>query len=354
MQRPPLGEMIFFFALFSVVALLAFNIMSPYITPLFLAAVLAVMFQPVYLRLSKFMKGKKSWAAFTTVLLVLVIILVPLFFIATLLFDEVFTLYSSLTTGGSGLILLDNAAASIESFIHHFIPTFHFRIDVSQYLEVVLRWIGTHLDTLFSGIASFMFNVLLIAIALFFLFRDGDRVKQFALKWSPLPDRYDESIIAKLDNAISSVVKGALTTAIVQGLLVGVGFTIFGVPNAVLWGVVATIAALLPLFGTSIVTMPAAAFLYISGHPGAGIGLALYALCLVGLIDNVLHPLLIKRGVNIHPFLILLSVFGGLAYFGLVGFLAGPIVLAFFFTLLDLYPSIVQGHPINGDGPKID
>jgi len=354
MQRPPLGELIFFFALFGVVALLAFGIMSPYVTPLFLAAVLAVMFEPIHKQLLKWTGGNKTWAAFTSVILVLVVILVPLFFIAVLLFEEVAGLYTSLATNGGGSHLLDRTAMTVESFIQRFLPTFDFRINVSQYLESVLRWIGSNLSILFSGIASFAFDGLLVIVALFFLYRDGDRLKEFAVKWSPLPDRYDESIIAKLNTAISSVVKGSLTTAIVQGLLVGIGFTIFGVPNSVLWGVVAMIAALLPLFGTSIITMPAAAFLYLSGSVGAGIGLAVYSLVCVGLVDNILSPLLIKRGVSIHPFLILLSVFGGLAYFGPVGFLAGPIVLAFFFTLLDLYPSIVQGRPINGDGPKID
>lgn len=182
---------------------------------------------------------------------------------------------------------------------------------------------------------------------MFFLYRDGKKLRAFALKWSPLNDDYDESIIAKIETAVSSVVTGALTTAIVQGVMVGIGFSIFGIPNPVLWGVIATIAALIPLLGTGLITMPAGAWLLLTGHIGAGLGLIVWGLVCVGLIDNVLNPYMMKRGMDVHPFLILLSVFGGLVYFGPVGFLAGPIVLAFFFALMEIYPQIVKGRAIS-------
>jgi predicted PurR-regulated permease PerM len=126
----------------------------------------------------------------------------------------------------------------------------------------------------------------------------------------------------------------------------GIGFTIFGVPNPVLWGGIATIAALIPLVGTGIIVMPAGAWLLLTHHTGAGTGLIIWGFIFVGLVDNVLHPYVMKKGMDMHPFLILLSVLGGLSYFGPIGFLAGPIVLAFFFALLEIYPQIVKGRAI--------
>ncbi len=349
MQKPHLGELIFFFALFGGIAILAFAIMSPFILPLFLGMVFAVLCQPIYQHLLTMLKGSRSFAALLTVLLVLVLVLIPLMLVCILLFQEVRDLYVQMTQG-NGSALLKHFSSGLEVAVKEFVPGFDFHVDLLSYVQGALRWVGQHLSAFFSGILSFLFNVILIVVTMFFLYRDGHRLHAFAIKWSPLADKYDESIIAKLQSAISSVVKGSLTTAAVQGILVGFGLTVFGVPNPILWGVVAMVAALVPVVGTAIVTLPAAFILYLTHHVGSAVGLALYAVFFVGLVDNILHPMFIKRGVDMHPFLILLSIFGGLSYFGPVGFLAGPIILAFFFTLLDMYPTIVKGEPINGSG----
>jgi predicted PurR-regulated permease PerM len=178
---------------------------------------------------------------------------------------------------------------------------------------------------------------------MYFLYRDGERLHAFLLEWSPLPDEFDESILTKLSNAISSLLKGTLTTAVIQGSLVGIGFAIFGVPNPILWGGVATIAALVPIVEANIIAVPGALILVLGGHTIPGIGLFLWSFFSIGLVDNFFRPMLIKRGMNVHPFLVLLSVLGGLAYFGPIGFLAGPVVIAFLFTLLDVYPLIIKG-----------
>ena len=140
--------------------------------------------------------------------------------------------------------------------------------------------------------------------------------------------------------------RGTLVTAVVQGFLVSIGFVMFGVSNPVVWGLVATISALLPMVGTGIITFPAAFFLMATGHLLPGIGMIIWGVVIVGLIDNALRPMLMNRTMHIHSFLILLSVFGGLVYFGPIGFLAGPIILAFFFVLLDIYPEIVGGKVV--------
>lgn len=336
----------FFWVLFGGVGLLTFVIMSPYLTPLFLAGVFTILFAPIHARLQKWMKGSESGAALGTVLVVLCAILVPLIFLGILMFKEVLSIYGTLSQGNVALSALDSLIAFVENGIHKFIPDFQIHANIYAYAEAFLKWLASHLNTFFSGILSFIFQMFIIVVAMFFMYRDGSRLRAFALKWSPLNDDYDESIIARVETAVSSVVTGALTTAIVQGFMVGIGFSIFGIPNPILWGVIATVAALIPLLGTGLITMPAGAWLLLTGHIGAGIGLIMWGLVCVGLIDNVLNPYMMKRGMNVHPFLILLSVFGGLVYFGPVGFLAGPIVLAFFFALLEIYPQIVKGHAI--------
>ena len=348
MMKPHTGELVFFWILFGIVGILAFGIMSPFFTPIFLAGVFTILFSPIYRWLLVWHKGSGGLAALSTVTIVLCLVLLPLIVLGILMFQEVLSIYGALTEGNMAFTMVDRISKVIEDFVQGFVPSFALNANVYVYLETALRWMASHLNTFFSGILSFIFQIFLVIVAMFFLYRDGGKLREFAIKWSPLADSYDKSIIAKIELAISSVVKGALTTAVVQGLMVGIGFTLFGIPNPILWGVIATIAALIPLLGTGLITMPAGAWLLLTGHVGAGVGLIIWGLVCVGLVDNVLQPYMMKKGIDVHPLLILLSVFGGLAYFGPVGFLAGPIVLAFFFALLEIYPQIVKGREIVG------
>ena len=230
------------------------------------------------------------------------------------MFQEVVNIYGSLSTGTTAFTAVDTVTNALEGYIQKLIPAFKIDANLYVYLETGLRWVAAHLNTFFSGILEFAFQIFLIIIAMFFFYRDGAKLHAFALKWSPLADNYDEGIMAKIELAISSVVKGALTTAIAQGTLVGIGFALFGVPNPVIWGAIATITALIPVVGTAIITVPAAIWLLLAHHTGMGIGLLLWAVFLVGMIDNILRPYIMNKGIDVHPFLILLSVFGGLAY----------------------------------------
>ena len=343
MTKSNTGELIFFWILFGIVGYLSFGIMSPYFTPLFLAGVFAVLFSPLYRYLLTMMRGRETLAALFTVLLVLCLILIPLMFLGVFLFQDVFAIYGTLTKDNSVIPMLDHVTNAVQSYIRQFVPSFTIHVDIALYIKTALTWIAVHLNQFFTGILSFMFEILLIIVAMFFFLRDGKKLQTFAIRLSPLADSYDESIITKLELAVTSIVKGTLVTAFIQGIVVGIGFAFFDVPNPVLWGSVAVIAALIPAVGSAIITVPAALFFLFTHQFGSGVGLLIWAL-FVGTIDNFLRPFFIKRGVDVHPFFIILSVLGGLTYFGPVGFLAGPVVLAFFFTLLEVYPSVVRGR----------
>lgn len=348
MIKPHLGELIFFWLLFAAAGLLSFVVMSPYLTPIFLAGVFTILFSPLHARIKGWIGGNETWAALLTVLLVLFLILIPLIILGILMSQEVLSTYGTLVEGKGGFAFIDDATKVIEQHIRAYVPSFELHANVYGLLESGLRWVGQNLNAFLSSVLTFVSELLLVLIAMFFFYRDGKRLHDFALRWSPLSDDYDEGIIAKIELAVDSVVKGALTTAFVQGVLVGIGFAIFGIANPILWGVIASIAAFVPVVGSAIITVPVGILLVLSGHPLAGLGLILWALLFVGLIDNIIRPMMINRGVDIHPFVIFLSVIGGLVYFGPVGFLVGPVVLAFLFALLDIYPSIVKGRAIDG------
>lgn len=344
MTKPNIGELVFFWILFGIAGVLSFFVLTPYLSGIFLSVVLTVLFLPVFRRIHKMIGKGRAWPALFTVLLALAVILVPLIFFGILMFQEVVDIYVALTVPGSTVVSdINGMTTTFENFMKHYIPQFTLRTNVTGYLESILSYLATNLNSFFSGIVAIVIDLFIIIGAMYFFYRDGEKLHNFAVKWSPLADRYDESLIKKLETAISVVVSGALFVSVIQGLIIGVGFMLFGLPNPVLWGAVSVIAALIPIVGTAIITIPAGLYLMYQGSYTEGLLMFLYGGVIVGTIDNLIRPMFINRGVDIHPFVILLSVLGGLVYFGPIGFLAGPITIAFFYALLDIYPAIVSG-----------
>lgn len=320
---------------------MSFFLFQPYLYALFLAAILRIVCAPLHAKILSLTGERQNVAAFLSVLTMLIFIILPLSLAVFFLFDDVGRFYSRIVSGGGDFSFVENIFSPVRDFIRNFIPDFS--ADPVAYAREGLSFVVAHIGSVFSRFVSLVFNFFLMLLALFYLFRDGSRFRKYIVVLSPLSNRYDESILNRLTEAVSSVVKGSLLVALIQGVLAGGGFAIFGVPNPVLWGAVATIAALVPNFGTMLVLLPAIAFLFWSGHVMPAVGLLLWS-SVVGLVDNLLAPHLMTRGLRVHPLLILLSVLGGFALFGPLGFLAGPVLVTFLITLLDMYPSIVAGE----------
>lgn len=336
-------ELVFFWVLFAVAGVLAYFIFAPYVATLFMGLVLAIVLQRPYQYVLSRLDGRTTLAALTTTLLTFVLVLIPVFLISSLLAGEVVSAYNLLTQSGSGT--LSSITHWVNSLIQPIVGT-SFEINLTSLVEVVLQFISANVNGLFMGVASMLFDAMLMLVALFFFLRDGGKLKKFAEDWSPLPVGCDEDILDKMSNAVTTVVKGTLAVAVVQGALTGIGLMLFGVPGALLWGVVATFVAILPMFGTALIFVPAALFLLFSGSIFAGIGMLLWGVVLVSNIDNVLRSIFLKKKLGLHPLIVFLSVLGGLAFFGPVGFIAGPVVVSLFFVLLELYPKLIHGKEI--------
>jgi predicted PurR-regulated permease PerM len=134
-------------------------------------------------------------------------------------------------------------------------------------------------------------------------------------------------------------VKGSFLVALSQGIVASIGFYIFGVPEPLLWGAFTVIVALVPTVGTSLSIVPAVIYLAVTGHSGAAIGMGVWGALAVGLIDNFLGPKLVGRSTKLHPVLVLIAIVGGIQLFGILGFLIGPIIMAIFIAMLDMYRS---------------
>jgi predicted PurR-regulated permease PerM len=330
-----------YFLLFALGAscLIVYFMAKPFLGPLILAAVFAFLFQPIYQKILRFLKKQESLAALTTASLSIILIIVPIAFLGTQIFKEASQLYQSLVSEGK-----DGFFGSIESIVNRartvFLIPEEFELNFSQYARQGIEILIQNLSAIFSSIAKILLNAFVFLTAFYFFLKDGHKLKNYFVALSPLADSDDELIVSRLKLAVSAAVKGNLAIGLIQGALTGIGFAIFGVPNPALWGGVAAVAAFLPGIGTALVIIPAIIFLLLTGSTIGGIGLLIWGLTAVGLIDNFLRPRLVGHGMQLHPLAVFIAVLGGLAFFGPLGFLLGPLAMSMCLALIDIYFSL--------------
>jgi len=331
----------YYFLLFAILVSLVVVglIIRPFFGSLVLAATFAVIFYPLYKKILVLLKGQKGLAAFLTTTIAAIVIVIPLLFLGNQIFKEASQMYQFYIGDGKGVSLksIDNIINQARTILP--IPQ-DFDINFNEYIRQGLGFLVQSFVVIFSSFAKIMFDALVFIIALYFLIKDGDKLKKYFISLSPLADKDDEFVISRLKTSVSAVVKGSLMIGIIQGLLTGIGFTLFGVPNAALWGVVAAIAALVPGVGTALVAVPAVLYLFLTGNTFGGVCLLIWGATAVGLIDNLLGPKLIGRRMEVHPLAVFLSVLGGLAFFGPLGFLLGPLSMSVCLALIDIYFSL--------------
>lgn len=330
-------QLAFFLGLLIGVLALCALIFLPYIPVLALAATLAFVMRGPYRWLVRVLGGQKSIAAVLTVLLTALLVLLPLSLIGLQVFSEARDLYATIAANKGAYTQAANNL--IAAYGRQFAPVLSLDIDTA--IHQVANWLLAHLADFFSGTLQIVVNILLGGIAFFYFLKDGESFVRSLIVFSPMSERYDREVLAKLGNAINSVMRGSLLVALIQGTLTGIGLAVFGVPNPTLWGSIAAVCALIPGVGTSLVIVPSAIFLFATGRQTFAFGLLVWGITAVGLIDNFLGPQLVGRGVKIHPLIILFAVIGGIGFFGPLGFLFGPLVISLLSALLDIYRLIV-------------
>ncbi|MDZ4299562.1 MAG: AI-2E family transporter [Candidatus Sungbacteria bacterium] len=329
------------FAFILAIALVLFSfIIQPYMSVLVLVAALAIIFQPLYERLYR-LYSQKNIAALSTVFVVILVVFLPLLFLGIRILHEATTIYQSLIAKDG----FDVVAVSA-NFLNAHLRSVHIPAEVLNVNTVIaqgLGWFINNLGLVFSGIGQALFTGLLSIIGLFYFLKDGDRIKQWLFKLIPLASKDEELIVREMKAVLTSVITGTLIIAVIQGIVMGIGFLIFGIPNPAFWGVVTVLFSTIPIIGTWVVVVPAIAYLFLTGQTIAGIGFMLWSVVLINLIYNTMAPQLMRRGNAIHPFIILLSILGGITLFGPIGFLTGPLVAALLFSLLTIYARFIDG-----------
>jgi predicted PurR-regulated permease PerM len=233
--------------------------------------------------------------------------------------------------------------SGVETAVQAYVPDFE--INLSDQIRQSASWFAGNIGTLFTGTLSVVVTFLIAMLGSFYLFKDGERLVSWLVKVSPLKDAEDKIILERIARSIRSVATGTVLVAILQGLLAGVGFAIFGIPRPILWGTIGALGALLPGLGTITIMVPGVLYLLYLGNITAAVGLMIWAAVCIVVVDNFISPYLMSRGNNLHPFVVLLSVLGGIALFGPIGFIIGPVMISLFLVLLELY-----GQYMSDDG----
>lgn len=333
MTNPQKVQLAFFLVLLGLAALMTYFVYRPFLNVIILALVMAILLDPIYVRVLKFLGGRAKTAAGVVVFLSIVFILVPLSLLSIQIFSQSRDVYLQLQS--SNVDYFQQVINTIEKPIQAHFP--EFSLNVKGYLQQIVTWLGNNAANIISSTGNAVLGLMLVFISLFFFLKDGKKFLHYIIKLSPLDDVYDTKIFHRIAIMISLVVRGVLFIAIVQAILVGIGFYLFGVPNATLWGTVTVFASLLPFIGTGLVVFPGVAYLLLVGNFAGAIGLAIWGTLLVGLIDNLLMPIMYGKNSQIHPLIILFAVLGGIYTFGPLGFLVGPMIVSLFIAILEIY-----------------
>ena len=335
-----------FIVLLAVIVLIGsmfFQVMVQFIVPLFLAAVLVVIFKPLHLWvLRKCGRRQKMSAALTTLVIVLIVLL-PISGMLMKAVSEGVTIVRDNTADGelnteTVKVLVDKAVESLNNGLARFDLPEQSSENVYSYVRKNLGNIAAPL--LFGGVeivVGTLIGLAIMVLTMYYFFSDGPNMAAALMKLSPMDDAYEQELLDKFGDVSRAVVLASLLSALVQGLLAGVGYMVAGVESIFFWTALTVFLAMVPFVGAAAIWGPICLYLYfVQGHPTSAIVLAIYCVTIVSMIDNLIKPMVLHGQSNLHPLLALLSVIGGIQALGPIGILVGPMLVAFLQALLNM------------------
>jgi predicted PurR-regulated permease PerM len=334
-------ERAFFVALLLVVTLAFFWLIRGFLQPIFWAVALGIVVYPLHARLEQRLRRGKPLAAGISVVVVVIVVILPLIGLGAAVAQEGAALYERLQGDGHGI---ENIFGQVQqrmpqaiAFVERLgIDTTRLEEQIQNVAVTASRAIAERALSIGSGTLRGTIFFFLMLYLLFFFLRDGPRILDAIIRALPLGDQRERHLLGRFAEVSRATIKGTLVVGIVQGTIGGIAFAVLGINAPVLWGTVMALLSILPAVGTALVWLPAAIFLMLTGHILAGIALVLIGVFVIGLVDNLLRPVLVGRDTQLPDYVILLSTLGGLAGFGLAGIVIGPTIAAFFLSVWDM------------------
>jgi predicted PurR-regulated permease PerM len=329
-----------------------YHVISPYLHPILIAAILASMLTPLHKRIERLFRGKKNAAAIVSCLFLTMVVVLPLIVIFLSVIQQGIQSFKAISLWVETIKMQDvihhPAVVQIIEWVDRVMP------DVKKvFPDIDLK--NLQLDKMLLGVTKFSGKMLidqggnlagnttaiigkffLMLFCFFFFIRDGKSLADHILHLVPLSYYQEEKIILKMKTVAKSALLGTFVTAIAQGAAGGFAFWVVGLPG-LFWGMVMAFASLIPMVGTALIWIPAAGFLFITGHWGYGFFMIIWCMIIVGGIDNLVRPLFMQGSADMSTLVIFFAILGGIHTFGLIGLLYGPILFGLAMVLLYIY-----------------
>jgi len=329
---------------------LLYQILSPFLSSIIWAFLLAMVFYPLFQKLQRVLKKREVFSAIIMTLFVFIIIVLPFTLLMVSLASEVVDVYhraeEMIRTGQLQAYLERAKEIPILKWI---LARLSEHIDFSQAdplplllknLKQISTFIFNQSTTLLKGFSTFIAGFFFTLLSLYYLFKDGSRFFNGLKEIVPLPPKERDLLIQRFRDMIYATIYGGILIAIIQGILGGLFFWILGLPSPIFWGTAMALLSFIPIGGTALIWAPAGIILLIGGAVLKGLVLLGLGVFVISMVDNLLRPFFISTKTNIHPLLLFFAVLGGIQAFGLIGVVAGPLVATLFLTLIEIY---IQG-----------
>lgn len=310
--------------------ILGFLIIRDILVSIVLALLFAYVLYPIYKFILRWVK-EKNVATSILIIIIIAVIAVPIWFLTPMLIRQAFDTY----------VFLQKM-----DFVK-FLSTFPsvFSPELAQIMgSSIQSLIGKSFTAVLNSLSNLLVNLpnLLLQLAVFiftfyFAVRDGDKLRAYFIKLSPFSAVTEQKLMSEFRGITNAIVYGHVLIGILQGLLVGIGLFVLGFPKALILTAVAVIASIIPILGSWIVWLPVSIFLIASGQTSSGLFMFFYGLLFVSTIDNILKPLFISKNSNLNVALSVIGTIGGLYYFGIIGLVLGPLIIAYILIIFDFY-----------------
>lgn len=320
-----------------LLTILVYFLVKPVLLSIIAGLLLAYIFTPLYHKVTSLARNK-TFSAFIVSFIVVILILVPLWFIVPIMLQQVFDIFSISQT-----IDFQNLAAKVFPTASAQLVT-QMGITIDNFVNQISNGTLQTLTNFFLDLPTISLHLFIVFFVFFYSLRDGDKLKKFVSEISPFSKLKEKILVQQFKNITDSVVYGQIVVGLVQGGLAGLGFLIFGINNALVLTVLAIFFSILPIVGPFIIWIPVAIFLFTSGQTNIAIGYLLYNLIIVSTVDNILRTYLISRKTDISPAVILVAMVGGFFIFGILGLLLGPLIAAYFILFLQAYKDKTLSH----------
>ncbi|MBN1663399.1 MAG: AI-2E family transporter [Deltaproteobacteria bacterium] len=326
-------------------------LLLPFLPIIVIGAVIGSVCHPPFQSIKTRLKVRESLAAFIVCFLIFLILFVPIVMFIGSLSQQALGLYEM----AKGAVMNERLNAffnesNILDRANVVLTNFNYTLtgeEIRKAAAEISRFIGLFLYEQALAIASntmnFFINFFLMLLVIFFLLLDGPNLLAYIKDISPLPADQEEMLTAKFRDMVNAILIGNGLAGLIQGLLGGLLFWIFGLPSAFLWGVIMGILAFIPILGIGLIMVPAAVYLLLTGKIASGIFFLVFYLVVMALSEYVFKPKLVGQRVKMHPLLVFFAIIGGLKLSGLLGIIYGPLIVTAFLTLADIYRANYQG-----------